>query len=67
MTHPGTHLVLHRQRERGLAHEVGLHRAAQACPGCVVRARRRLAEIAAAVRARLGVGAGPAPPACCPA
>ncbi|ADG76256.1 tRNA (guanine-N(1)-)-methyltransferase [Cellulomonas flavigena DSM 20109] len=65
--HPEMHLALHHQRERELAREAELRRAARACAGCVVRARRRSAEMAAAFRAWLGVLARPAAPVCCPA
>jgi hypothetical protein len=65
--HPDVYLVVHQQRDRELARELELRRAAQDRPGCIVRARRRLAEFADRVRTRL-TGAGPAAsPACCPA
>ncbi len=65
--HPDLYLTVHQQNERELARQLELRRAAQDCPGCIVRARRHLAELAVRVRTRLA-GTGPAAaPACCPA
>jgi len=65
--HPDLYLTVHQQHDRELARELELRRTAQDCPGCIVRARRHLAELADHVRARLA-GTGPtAGPACCPA
>jgi predicted secreted Zn-dependent protease len=63
---PELHLTIHRQDERELTRQLELRRAAQDCPGCVVRARGRVAEIAARVRTRV-TGEAHATPACCPA
>lgn len=65
--HPDVYLTVHQQRDRELARELELRRAAQDCPGCIVRTRRRLAEFADRVRARLSGAGATAPPACCPA
>lgn len=65
--HPDVYLTVHQQRDRELARELELRRAAQDCPGCVVRARRHLAELADRVRARLAGAGQRAAPACCPA
>lgn len=65
--HPDLYLAVHQQRDRELARELELRRAAQDCPGCILRARRHLAALAERVRARLA-GTGPAAaPTCCPA
>ncbi|NHT17547.1 hypothetical protein [Cellulomonas sp. IC4_254] len=65
--HPDVYLTVHQQRDRELARELELRRAAQDCPGCIVRARRHLAALTDRVRARLA-GTRPATaPACCPA
>lgn len=64
---PDLYLTVHQQRERELVRELELRRAAQDCPGCVVRARRRLAELAERVRARLTGASHAAVPVCCPA
>jgi hypothetical protein len=61
---PEVYLTIHRQHERELVRQLELRRAAQDCPGCVVRARRRLAAIVERVRTR---GVPGATPACCPA
>lgn len=63
---PEVYLTIHQQDERELTRQLELRRAAQDCPGCLVRARRRVAGIAARLRARV-TGAGRATPACCPA
>ncbi|VTR75420.1 hypothetical protein [Cellulomonas hominis] len=63
---PEVYLTIHRQDERELTRQLELRRAAQDCPGCVVRARRRLAEIAERVRSRV-TGTARVTPACCPA
>ncbi|NKY07821.1 hypothetical protein HF998_12680, partial [Cellulomonas hominis] len=60
--HPDAYLTVHRQRDRELTREIELRRAAQDCPGCIVRAGRHLARFAERVRARLtGAGAAAAP------
>jgi len=65
--HPDVYLTVHQQRDRELACELELRRAAHDCPGCIVRARRHLAALADRVRARV-TGAGQASAAaCCPA
>jgi hypothetical protein len=63
---PEVYLTIHRQDERELVRQLELRRAAQDCPGCVVRARRFVARIAERVRSRV-TGASGAASACCPA
>lgn len=65
--HPDVYLTVHQQRDRELARELELHRAAQDCPGCIVHPRSHLAEVAARVRARLTGSGHAASPACCSA
>ncbi|GEL45673.1 hypothetical protein KQI48_04840 [Cellulomonas hominis] len=65
--HPDAYLTVHRQRDRELTREIELRRAAQDCPGCIVRAGRHLARFAERVRARLTGAGAAAAPACCPA
>ncbi len=65
--HPDIYLTVHQQRDRELARELELRRAAQDCPGCIVRARRHLAELVDRVRVRLTGAGAAAAPACCPA
>lgn len=64
---PEVYLTIHQQHERELAWQLELRRAAQDCPGCIVRARRHLAEIVDRVRVRLTGAGAAAGPACCPA
>lgn len=63
---PEVYLTIHRQVERELVRQLELRRAAQDCPGCVVRARRFVERMAERVRSR-AAGVVPATPACCPA
>ena len=65
--HPDLYLTVHQQNERELARQLELRRAAQDCPGCIVRARRHLAELVDRVRVRLTGAGAAAAPACCPA
>ncbi|CAM5784247.1 hypothetical protein [Cellulomonas persica] len=65
--HPDLYVVVQQQRDRELARELELRLAAQECPGCVVRARRRLVGLAQRVRARFAGMTATAAPACCPA
>lgn len=64
--HPDLYLTLHQQHDRELVRDLELRRAAEACPGCIVRAQRRVAAIAARVRDGLAWRTTPAA-ACCPA
>ncbi|WP_282947899.1 hypothetical protein [Cellulomonas endometrii] len=63
---PEVYLTIYRQDERELVRQLELRRAAQDFPGCVVRARRRLAAIAERVRSRV-TGTARVAQACCPA
>lgn len=65
--HPDLYLTVHQQNEREQARQLELRRAAQDCPGCIVRARRHLAEIVDRVRVRLTGAGAAAGPACCTA
>ncbi|WP_431836534.1 hypothetical protein [Cellulomonas sp. Y8] len=65
--HPDLYLTVHQQNERELGRQLELRRAAQDCPGCIVRARRHLAELVDRVRVRLTGAGAAAAPACCPA
>lgn len=63
--HPDLYLALHQQNDRERARDLELRRAAEACPGCIVRAQRRLGALVAQVRERLTWRTAPA--TCCPA
>lgn len=67
MFHPEMHATLHLQRERELARQDALVRAARACSGCIVRARRGLARLVAALREDPAAAPAQVPRACCPA
>lgn len=63
---PEVYLTIYRQDERELVRQLELRRAAQDCPGCVVRAVHRLRDAVGRLRARVRAGATPAA-VCCPA
>ncbi|MBD3778924.1 hypothetical protein [Cellulomonas sp. ES6] len=65
--HPDLSLTAYRQHEREVVRDAELRRRARECPGCVVRARRRLLAAATLLGARLGRRAARVAPACCPA
>ncbi|MEN1975566.1 hypothetical protein [Cellulomonas olei] len=64
--HPDLSLTAYRQHEREVVRDAELRRRARECPGCVVRARRRL-RAAATLLAERVAGRGRPAAACCPA
>jgi hypothetical protein len=63
--HPDVYLATHQQHERELTRQLELRRAAQDCPGCVVRAAHRVRGAVGRIRARVRAPATPA--VCCAA
>jgi hypothetical protein len=61
---PEVYLTIHQQHERELARELELRRAAQDCPGCIVRAAHRVRDAVERLRARVSARATPAPVCC---